>query len=198
MSAVMKAVELPTTKSQWKNYLQEGHQDTVIAILEFGKRMYECQKTCPPKAGGSIFAKEVPKWLGISQSTASRWAQIGKAYPELTHIAGKLPLSYSAIHEIATMDPAWREKGISEGLICTDSTREKLVQFKHDCKMGEKTKVLKKKPDTEVTYKLKFTKVEFQEITRLLHPDKATSLKTAKANMDAALAILNAKKGGAA
>jgi hypothetical protein len=87
----------------WKTYIDEARGKSVEMILEHGKRIYEYQQSeSEVVQGGSVFSERMNDWFGMSRSSSSHWALIGKHYSELFISNKQLPASSLSIYLLAS------------------------------------------------------------------------------------------------
>lgn len=115
------------TEFEWKNYLSEGFEESVNGILEQGKRMYQYWQSCENVSGGSVFARNVGEWFGMSAPTASRWVQIGRHHDELFHRVKKLPLSHVVIADYCAIKDDSKRKAFK---ITPKTTKADVKEYK--------------------------------------------------------------------
>jgi hypothetical protein len=106
----------PMTDDEWKRCLQKARRNSVSAILEFGRRMYEFQLSCEKKSGGTVFASRVKDWLSMSNTTAQCWVRIGAEHAKLLNSIAKLPASWGTIYEVCALPTPTIEKEINPNM----------------------------------------------------------------------------------
>lgn len=127
---------LPLTDAAWEQYLQTAQTNTIEAILEQGRRVYEYYLECQQDRtrGGSVFEQNAKAWLGLSKGAVSQWKTIGEKADELFTQCKQLPESHRTIYEIASLPDDVRREAFENGTIHPDVTQRELTQFKRELK----------------------------------------------------------------
>ena len=118
------------TRDQWREYLQEGQRNSIEAILDYGKRIYEFKQSCPGKQGGSTFAQDVKEWLGMSNQSANHWVKIGENNKTLLYYNKVLPPSRGSIYQLTTLTDEQFQNGLDEGVINPEATQADILAYK--------------------------------------------------------------------
>lgn len=127
---------------EWRGYLSEGRDNSVKALLDFGKRVQEYKQSCKVKQGGTEFASNMKEWLGMSKQVSMEWARIGEegSLRMFGDHMDSIPASKGALYRIATLNEDDFEDGIAEGAINSEATAADIMAFKLRLDMSDEAK----------------------------------------------------------
>ena len=130
MSDILDGQFTVLPEEDWKKRLTKVRDKSVMGIIEFGKEVYDFKQGCEAQQGGSAFQQSMEEWLGMSRTTAHRWANIGAASIELSHRVGVLPPSMSTMSALLALSKPDRDAAFKSGVINPDTTRAKVQAMK--------------------------------------------------------------------
>jgi hypothetical protein len=101
----------------WENYIREVETSAVECVIESCKRWLEFYEDCREnhgKQGGSMFAQFAKERFGISPSTASHRAHVGRYAEELCSNATKFTEDWSALYDYTRLDQPQKQRLIEQ------------------------------------------------------------------------------------